>query len=217
MPAACSIRCARASPRRCPAWASRFRPRCSVSPARWCHLLVIDAIHQRDHRHNLDAGFVHIVDGLQFHIEQIADFAVRIGGISNAVKLQVRVTHTCFCRLLSEFKALGKLNSVGRCLHAVESDFARVANCIQKIRRKRRLAARELEPGRSWKRPKLLSRLTKVPAANTRARYRTSNRRSPSTATNRWPSRPMNNTKPCCTRSSSQSRTFAPMKTRSWS
>ena len=29
-------RCARASPRRSPAWAFRFRPRCSASPARWC-------------------------------------------------------------------------------------------------------------------------------------------------------------------------------------
>ena len=33
---ACSTRCAKASPRRSPAWAFRFRPRCSASPARWC-------------------------------------------------------------------------------------------------------------------------------------------------------------------------------------
>ena len=35
-PARCSMRCARASPRRSAAWAFRSRPRCSASPARWC-------------------------------------------------------------------------------------------------------------------------------------------------------------------------------------
>jgi hypothetical protein len=36
-----------------------------------------------DYRNDLDAGFVQIIDGLQLHIEQIADFAVRIGSVAD--------------------------------------------------------------------------------------------------------------------------------------
>ncbi len=85
-----------------------------------------------------------VVDGFQLYVEQIADGAMIVGGIANPVELQVGVPHSSFHRLLAEFKALGEFNSVGGGLHAVVSDLAGVANRVQEVRRKSRLATREL-------------------------------------------------------------------------
>ncbi len=85
-----------------------------------------------------------VVDRLQFHVEQIADGAMIVGGVADSVKLQVGVTHAGFDRLLAELKTLREFDSVGCGLHAVVSDFARVTNRVQEVRRQRRLATREL-------------------------------------------------------------------------
>ena len=85
-----------------------------------------------------------VVDGLQLHVEQVADFAVGVGGVADAVELQIRITHAGFDCLLGELETLGEFNSVGRGLHAVVSDFAGVADGVQEVRRQRRLAAGEL-------------------------------------------------------------------------
>ena len=67
-----------------------------------------------------------------------------VGGVADAVELQIGVTHAGFGGLLREFQTLGKFNSVGGCLHAVVSDLAGVADGIQEVGRERGLTAREL-------------------------------------------------------------------------
>src|SRR5205085_7374976 len=80
-------------------------------------LLVVDAVQNGRDRNNIDAGFMQVLDGLQLDVEQVADLAVGVGGIADAVKLQVDIAQAGFGRLLAEFKALGELNAVGCRLH----------------------------------------------------------------------------------------------------
>ncbi len=75
---------------------------------------------------DVDAGFVQVVDGLQFHVEQVADLAVRVGGVADAVELEVDVTETRLGSGAAKFLALGKLDAVGGCLHAVITHLAGV-------------------------------------------------------------------------------------------
>src|SRR5208282_2607088 len=108
-------------------------------------LLIVDAVDDGDHRHDFAASAMQIVDRFQFYVEQIADRAMIVGGVTDSVKLQIGVTHAGFDRLLAEFKTLRELDSVGCRLHAVVSHFTRVANRVQEVRRQRRLATRELD------------------------------------------------------------------------
>ena len=55
------------------------------------HLLVVDPVDDGGHRHDLHAGLVQIVDGLQLHVEEVAHFAVRVSRVADAVELQVDV------------------------------------------------------------------------------------------------------------------------------
>src|SRR5437764_75106 len=108
------------------------------------YLLVVDAVHDRRYRHDLDSGIVQVMNRLEFHVKQIAYCSVRIGCVANAVKLEIDEAQSGFRRLPAELFTLGKLNSVARRLHRVVTDLARVANRIQEVGRKRRLASREL-------------------------------------------------------------------------
>src|SRR5579872_2676602 len=85
-----------------------------------------------------------VIDGLQLDVKQIADFAVRISGVADAVKLQVRITHSGFGGLLCEFKTLGELNSVGSSLNRVVSNLSGITHRVKEVRRQCRLATREL-------------------------------------------------------------------------
>ena len=58
------------------------------------HLLVVDAVHDGGNGHDLDAGFMQIINGLQLDVEEIADLAVRVGGVADAVELEIDVTQT---------------------------------------------------------------------------------------------------------------------------
>jgi hypothetical protein len=107
-------------------------------------LLVVDPVHDRHDRNDFDARLVQVVDRLQLHIKQVAHLAVRVGRVADPVKLQVRIPHTGFRRLLRELQALCKLDAVGRSLHAVVPNLACVPHRIQEVGRQRRLAAREL-------------------------------------------------------------------------
>jgi hypothetical protein len=55
------------------------------------HLLVIDAVDDGDDGHDVDAVGVQVFDGAQLHVEQVADLAVRVGGVADAIELQVGV------------------------------------------------------------------------------------------------------------------------------
>ena len=107
-------------------------------------LLVVEVVDDGDDRHDLDAGLVQVLDRLQLHVEQIADQAVRVGGIADAVELQIGVAQTGFSRLLGELGTLGELDAVGRRLHAVVADLARVSDRVKEVGRQRGLAAGEL-------------------------------------------------------------------------
>ena len=88
-------------------------------------LLVVQVVDDGHDRHDLDAGLVQVLDRLQLHVEQIADQAVRVGSVADAVELQIGVAQTGFGGLLGELGALGELDAVGRRLHAVVADLAR--------------------------------------------------------------------------------------------
>src|SRR5690348_6945183 len=87
-------------------------------------LLVVDAVNDGHDRNDFDSGAMQIIDGLEFYVEEVADFAVRIGCVADAVELQIRITQSGFGSLLRKLEALGEFNSVGRGLNRVVSNFA---------------------------------------------------------------------------------------------
>ena len=64
-------------------------------------LLVVDAVDDRDDRDDVDAGAVQVLDRAQLHVEQVADAAVRVGRVADAVELQIRVAQAGLGRLPS--------------------------------------------------------------------------------------------------------------------
>jgi hypothetical protein len=52
------------------------------------HLHAIDTVDIIGHRHNPGAVLAQVVDGLQFHIEEVTHLAVRVVGVADAVKLE---------------------------------------------------------------------------------------------------------------------------------
>ena len=107
-------------------------------------LLVVDAVDDRDDRHDVDAGAPQVLDRAQLHVEQVADAAVRVGGVADAVELQVGVAQARLRGLARELGTLGELDAVGRRLHRVVADLPRVADRVEEVGRDGRLTAREL-------------------------------------------------------------------------
>src|SRR5580704_9344484 len=66
------------------------------------HLLVVDAVHDRHYRNDFDSSGVQVFDGLQLYVKQVANFSVSIGGVADAVKLEIGVAHAGFRSLLSK-------------------------------------------------------------------------------------------------------------------
>ena len=108
------------------------------------YLIVVHVVDDGGDQHDFDAGFVHVLDGAQLHVEQVAHLAVAVRVVTDAVELQVRVAHAGFEGLLAEFLALGEFDAVGRGLHAVVADFARVTHRVKETRVHGGLAAGEL-------------------------------------------------------------------------
>src|SRR6185369_12423991 len=98
-------------------------------------LIVVDAVHERGYEHDLNTRFVQVVDGSDLHIEEIANLAVTVRVVADAVKLQVNVAESGFGSFPAELFALGELDPVSRRLHAVVTNFARVLNRFEKMRR----------------------------------------------------------------------------------
>ena len=88
------------------------------------HLLVVDAVDDGGDGNDLDAGFVQVVDGLQLDVEQVADLAVRVGGVADAVELEVDVAQAGLGGGAAELLALGELDAVRGGLHGVVADLA---------------------------------------------------------------------------------------------
>ena len=57
------------------------------------HLVVVDGLHDRDDQAHVDARRVQVLDGAQLHVEQVADLAVRVRLLADAVELQVGDAH----------------------------------------------------------------------------------------------------------------------------
>src|SRR6516225_146248 len=107
-------------------------------------LLVVQAVDNSHYRNDFDAGFVEVLDGLQLHVEQVADEAMRVGSVADAIELQVGVAQTGFSGLLGKFKTLRELDAVGRGLYAVVSNLAGVGDGVEEVWRERGLAPGEL-------------------------------------------------------------------------
>ena len=107
-------------------------------------LVVVDPVDERDHEDDLDPRLVHVLDGAQLHVKQVADVAVAVGIVPDAVKLQVSVAQTRVGRLARKLDVLRKADAVGRALHAVVAQLSRVLDRPDEVRRKSRLAAGEL-------------------------------------------------------------------------
>ena len=59
-------------------------------------LLVVDAVDDGGDGNDFNAGFVQVVDGLELHVEEVADLAVRVGRVADAVELEVDVAEAGF-------------------------------------------------------------------------------------------------------------------------
>ncbi len=109
------------------------------------HLVVIDAVDQCDDEDDLNASLMQVIDGLQLHVEQVADLAMAVRVVADAVKLKVGISKAGFCRFLREFLALGEFDTVGCRLHAGVTQLAGISHCVAEIRRHGRFAAGELD------------------------------------------------------------------------
>ncbi len=107
-------------------------------------LLVVDAVDDGGDRNDVHAGFVQVVNRLQLDVEQVADLAMRIGSVADAVELQVRIAQSGFGSRAAEFLALGELDTVGGRLDRVITDLAGIGDGVEEVRRQGRLATREL-------------------------------------------------------------------------
>jgi len=107
-------------------------------------LLVVDAVDDRRYGNDVDAGLVQVVDGLELHVERIADLAVRVGGVADTVELQVGVAQTGLSGSLGELLGLRELDAVGRGLHGVVTDLAGVGDGVEEVGAERGLATGEL-------------------------------------------------------------------------
>ena len=107
-------------------------------------LLIIDAVDDGRDGHDIDTGFMQVVDSLKLHVERVADLAVRVGSVADAIELQVGVTQTSFRGCLGEFLGLGELDSIGCGLDGRVTNLAGVGYGVKEVWRQRRLATREL-------------------------------------------------------------------------
>ena len=69
-------------------------------------LLVVDAVDDRDDRHDVHTGVVQVLDGPQLHVEQVTDQQVGVGSVPDAVELQVCVAQTGVGRGAGEVRVL---------------------------------------------------------------------------------------------------------------
>ena len=108
------------------------------------NLLVVDAVDDGGDGNDVDASLVQVVDGLELHVERVADLAVRVGGVADAVELQIGVAEAGLSSGLGELLGLGELDAVGCGLYGVVTNLAGVGDGVEEVRRERGLAAGEL-------------------------------------------------------------------------
>jgi hypothetical protein len=107
--------------------------------------VVVPRIHDRRDERDLDPDRCEILDRLELHIEKISDTAMLVVFLVRSIELQIDSVLSGFFRGLTKFNVLGVTNSVRRRKDAIETDLLRIRDCVQEVRRKRRLAAREIK------------------------------------------------------------------------
>src|SRR5882757_9254502 len=107
-------------------------------------LVIVHVVDDGDDQHDFDARFVQVFDGAELDVKQVADLAMAVGVVADAVELQVGVAQAGFERLLRKFLALGEFDAVCRGLNRVVSNLAGVPDGVEEIRAHRRFAAGEL-------------------------------------------------------------------------
>src|SRR5208283_849359 len=107
-------------------------------------LIVVHVVNDGHNEDDFDAGLVHVLDGAQLDVEEVADLAMAVGVVADAVELEVGVAQPGFKGLLAILLALGEFDAVGGGLHGVVADLARVADGVEEIRAHGGLAAGEL-------------------------------------------------------------------------
>ncbi len=80
-------------------------------------LLVVEAVDDGDDRHDVHARGMEVLDGAQFDVEQVAHASMRVGGVADAVELQIRVAQAGLGRCSGEVRTLGELDAIGGRLH----------------------------------------------------------------------------------------------------
>ena len=107
-------------------------------------LLIVHAVDDCDYGHDVDSGVVKVFDRAQLHVEEVAHAAVRVGGVPDAVELQIGIAQARLGGGLRKLRILGEFDAVRSGLHTVVTNFPRVSYRVQKVRRDRRLASRKL-------------------------------------------------------------------------
>src|SRR4029077_13486014 len=107
-------------------------------------LVVVHIVDDGDDEDDFDTRFVHVLDGAELHVKEVADLAMAVGVVADSVELQIGVAHTCVESLLAEFLALGELDAVGGGLHAVVTDLAGIGDGVEEERAHGGLTAGEL-------------------------------------------------------------------------
>ena len=107
-------------------------------------LVVVDRVDDRHDQRHVDAVLVEVLDRPQLDVVEVADLAVLVVLVADAVELEVRESQPGLRGLPREVRILGEADSVGRALHREVAELARVADRGQEVRRERRLPAGEL-------------------------------------------------------------------------
>ena len=107
-------------------------------------LVVIHVVDDGNHGNDLDSRFVHVFDGSQLHVKQVAHLSVAVRIVADSIELQIRITKAGFERLAAKFLALGEFDAVGCGLHAVVPELLRIGNGSDKVRAQGRFAAGKL-------------------------------------------------------------------------
>ena len=103
-------------------------------------MIIVNAIYQRCHQDDLDARFVQVIDCAELDIKKIPDLPVTVRIVADAIELKVDVTQAGFSSLATKLLALGEFNPVGGRLYRIVTDFARVLDRFDEVRRDCRLA-----------------------------------------------------------------------------
>src|SRR5262249_37322268 len=82
-------------------------------------LVIVDGVDERGDQDDFDAGLVQVVNRFEFYVEEIANLPVAVGGVADAVELQIDVSQTGLGGPAAELFRLGEFDAVGRSLDRV--------------------------------------------------------------------------------------------------